>query len=287
MTKFNIIECPRDAMQGIEKIIPAEDKTRYLKALLKVGFHTIDFGSFVSPKAVPQMADTKAVIESLEGSGEIKETNLLAIVVNTRGAQDAIVFESISHFGFPLSVSETFEKRNTNKSTVEAYKTLQSIQNLAVDNGKKLVVYLSMGFGNPYGDPYSDSIIFKKVEDLVSMGIETISIADTVGLATPDEIKVLLTKVKVEFPRIDLGAHLHATPELSETKIQAVIDAGCRRIDGAIMGLGGCPFAEDDLVGNIATESIISVLDKNALTPQLDMEAFKESLTIAREIFRG
>jgi hydroxymethylglutaryl-CoA lyase len=275
---MKIIECPRDAMQGIKQMIPTEDKARYINALLDVGFDTIDFGSFVSPKAIPQMADTSAVLSQLAPINN--GTNLLAIVANLRGALDTLEFDRIDYLGFPLSLSETFQVRNTNKSIKEAFSTIDQIQQQIADSNKKLVVYLSMGFGNPYGDPYSPEYVKDFVRDLKTMNISVISLADTIGIAEPALIQKLLSELIQEFPTIEFGAHLHSTPFTSIEKIHAVLQSKCQRLDGALMGYGGCPMAKDDLTGNLDTLKILEVLK-----PDIDLDALQEAKKIASELF--
>jgi hydroxymethylglutaryl-CoA lyase len=280
---MKIIECPRDAMQGIEKFIPTEHKVKYINQLLKVGFDTIDFGSFVSPKAIPQLRDTAQVYDQLElGSSKSK---LLAIVANTRGAQDAVQFEGISYLGFPFSISETFQQRNTNKSIVEALNALGEIQELCKKHNKTLVTYISMGFGNPYNDPYDVSVVAQFADILATLEIEVISLADTIGVSKPDQITYLFEQLKKQFPKIEFGAHLHSNPATAIEKIEAAYNAGCNRFDGALKGWGGCPMAEDELVGNLATETILDYLTSQNAQPAIDADAFAKSLTMADSIF--
>ncbi|HZY80922.1 MAG TPA: hydroxymethylglutaryl-CoA lyase [Cyclobacteriaceae bacterium] len=282
---MKIIECPRDAMQGIEEFIPTEKKIGYINQLLRVGFDTLDFGSFVSPKAIPQMRDTAQVLDGL--AMEVSRTKLLAIVANTRGAQDACQFGMISYLGFPLSISETFQKRNTNKSIVEALNTVSEIQDLCAKHGKKQVVYISMGFGNPYGDPYDVSVVGQFVDILSTLGVEIVSLADTIGVSKPDQIKYLFTSLSGKFPSMEIGVHLHSNPNTALEKIEAAYTSGCKRFDGAIKGFGGCPMAEDELVGNLATETIVAYLNNNKNdSPGLDMEEFAKALVMADGIFQ-
>jgi hydroxymethylglutaryl-CoA lyase len=279
---IKLIECPRDAMQGWKTFIPTEQKIRYINALLEVGFDTIDFGSFVSPKAIPQMADTKEVIRKLDVG--IGKTKLLAIVANERGAEDAVLFDEISYLGFPFSVSETFQQRNTNSSISESYKRVEAIQELCIKNKKELVVYLSMGFGNPYGDLWTEEIVFNYAEQLVELGIETLSLADTVGLATADQVKRMTGYLVKQLPEIEIGVHLHSTSFNWREKLAAAHDAGCKRFDGALKGIGGCPMADDELVGNMDTEKMIGYFEgKDSL--KLDANALQKSLLIAGQIF--
>ena len=280
---IKLIECPRDAMQGWPHFIPTEKKIKYINALLKVGFDTIDFGSFVSPKAIPQMADTKDIINNLQLVNS--KSKLLAIIANERGATDAIVFDEITYLGFPFSVSETFQKRNTNSTIEESLKRVEAIQNLSFINNKELVIYISMGFGNPYGDIYNEEIVFNWVNKLVAMGIKIISLADTVGLASADQV-YRVTKNIVDFlPAIEIGVHLHSTPNNWKEKIDAALQAGCKRFDGALKGIGGCPMAGDDLVGNMDTELMIPYFNELNLLNNLDMDALKQCSQIATEIF--
>jgi hydroxymethylglutaryl-CoA lyase len=278
-----LIECPRDAMQGWKTLIPTEKKIGYINALLKVGFDTIDFGSFVSPKAIPQMADTRDVVRSLEfGAGS---TKLLAIVANYRGAEEASVFDEITYLGFPFSVSETFQLRNTNSSMEQSLARVEEIQNLCVKTGKKLVIYISMGFGNPYGDRYSEEIVFEWVNKLVAMDIGIISLADTVGVATPGQVYGMTEYLVDSLPSIEIGVHLHSTPQNWKEKLEAAVKAGCKRFDGALKGIGGCPMADDELVGNMNSEWMINYFEENNLLPELNKDALQESLRIAGEIF--
>jgi hydroxymethylglutaryl-CoA lyase len=280
---MKIIECPRDAMQGLEQFIPTEHKVRYINQLLKVGFDTIDFGSFVSPKAIPQMRDTADVLAQLDWKKS--KSKLLAIVANTRGAEDAAHFEAITYLGFPLSISETFQQRNTNKSIAEALSTLDEIQNICVRSNKKLVTYISMGFGNPYNDPYDVEVVGKFVSILNTMGCEIISLADTIGVSTPENISYLFTSLSKLYPALELGVHLHSTPATALEKIEAAYRAGCKRFDGAIRGYGGCPMAKDDLVGNLATETVLFFLGQQGTNTGLDSDAFAGALRLADEIF--
>jgi hydroxymethylglutaryl-CoA lyase len=280
---MKIIECPRDAMQGLSGFIPTEDKIRYINQLLKVGFDTIDFGSFVSPKAIPQLRDTAEVLDKLEWEGS--RSKLLAIVANTRGAEEASGHKGIVYLGFPLSLSETFQVRNTNKSIAEALNTLGEIQDICQKRNKKLVTYISMGFGNPYGDPYHPDLVGQFVDILVTLGSSVISLADTVGTASPGQISSLFAALTRQYPAIGLGAHLHSNPMTATQKIAAAFEAGCRRFDGAIKGFGGCPMANDDLVGNLPTETILTYLESNGVETAIDRQAFATALQLADEIF--
>jgi len=280
---MKIIECPRDAMQGISDFIPTEQKIIYINQLLKAGFDTIDFGSFVSPKAIPQMRDTVDVLNALEL--EKTQSKLLAIVANTRGAEEAAIHDKINYLGFPLSVSETFQHRNTNKSIAEALNTLDEIQGICIESKKELVCYISMGFGNPYGDPYNLNLVSGFVDILVSLGIKIISLSDTIGIAEPEQITFLFTNLSKKFPDIEFGAHLHSTPQTALSKIEAAYNAGCRRFDGAIKGYGGCPMAKDELTGNMATETIVAYLERVGEATGIDKAEFSKALQIADQVF--
>jgi hydroxymethylglutaryl-CoA lyase len=279
---IKLIECPRDAMQGWKTFIPTEKKVEYINSLLQVGFDTIDFGSFVSPKAIPQMADTKEVIRKLDLG--ICKTKLLAIVANERGAEEAVVFDEITYLGFPFSVSETFQQRNTNSTINESLKRVEAIQELCIKNQKELVVYLSMGFGNPYGDPWNEEIVFNWANKLVELDIQIISLADTVGLATAEQVKRMTAYLIQQLPQTEIAVHLHSTSLNWKEKAEAAYNAGCRRFDGALKGIGGCPMANDDLVGNMDTEKMISFFGSEAEL-HLNKEALKKSLQLATEIF--
>ena len=270
-------------MQGWKHFIPTEKKIEYINALLKVGFDTIDFGSFVSPKAIPQMADTRHVIRNLELG--IGETKLLAIVANERGAEDAVLYDHISYLGFPFSVSETFQMRNTNSTIEESLERVENIQNLCIKNKKELVVYLSMGFGNPYGDEYNEEIVFDWASQMAAMGITTISVADTVGLATSEQVNRVTKYLVDALPAVEIGVHLHSTPVNWKAKVDAALQAGCRRFDGALKGIGGCPMADDELVGNMDTELMIPYFEELKLLEGLDKEALNEASRLATEIF--
>lgn len=280
---MKIIECPRDAMQGVATFIPTKIKIGYLNQLLKVGFHTLDCGSFVSPKAVPQMQDTAAVLEGLEL--EETDTKILIIVANERGAREASLFPHISFLGFPFSLSETFQKKNTNKSMKEAIQTAKSIQNICAINGLDMVCYLSMGFGNPYGDYYDEALVEEYVEQMKSTGIKIFSLSDTVGSASVPQIYQLYSRIVEKFPDIEIGVHLHSQQDKAKDKMEAAYFAGCNRFDGALKGFGGCPFAKDELVGNIATEKIIDLLESKGKELALDKKQLKLSLEMASDIF--
>ena len=280
---MKIIECPRDAMQGLQKFVPTDVKVSYLNQLLSIGFHTIDFGSFVSPKAIPQMKDTAQVIEHLD----LSETNskLLAIVANVRGARDAAEWSTIDYLGFPLSLSETFQQRNTNRSIAQALETVKEIQDICVQHEIELVTYLSMGFGNPYGDPYDRETVSSFVDQLVSIGINTISLADTIGVSNPENITYLFESLIPSYPQVEFGAHLHSHPQQVHEKLDAAYKAGCRRFDGALKGYGGCPMAKDDLVGNMPTELLINFLESQGSSLNLDQIQLEKALNMASEIF--
>lgn len=278
-----IIECPRDAMQGLDGFIPTEDKVRYLNQLLQVGFDTIDAGSFVSPKAIPQMRDTAAVFDQLDLTAT--HTRILAIVANTRGAEEACRHPAVTYVGFPLSLSETFQQRNTNKSIAQALDTLNEIQDLCVQSGRTLVTYLSMGFGNPYGDPYDVEVVSRFTDILNTLQVRIISLADTIGVATPEQISLLFSRLSTDYPEVEFGAHLHSQPATAREKVEAAFRAGCRRFDGALLGIGGCPMAKDDLVGNVATEVIVQCLTDLGSTPALNMAAFARAMDQARHVF--
>jgi hydroxymethylglutaryl-CoA lyase len=280
---IKLIECPRDAMQGMEGFIDTAIKAAYINQLLEVGFDTIDFGSFVSPKAIPQMRDTAEVLSLLDLHRS--KSKLLAIIANTRGAEDALDFEEIDYLGFPLSVSETFQQRNTNKSIKEALISLEEIQNLCEVKGKTLVTYLSMGFGNPYEDPFSPDLVAGFVKNLDEMGVKVISFADTIGTAIPSLIMELYQVNANAYPHIEFGIHLHSRPQDLQPKIEAALKVGCQRFDGALRGFGGCPMAKDELVGNVATESLIQILEKNGWDTGIDKTEFAEAMKLAQVIF--
>jgi hydroxymethylglutaryl-CoA lyase len=283
--KIQLVECPRDAMQGWKHFIPTEKKLEYLNALLKVGFDTIDFGSFVSPKAIPQMADTKEVITKLEVQNT--NTKLLAIIANVRGAAEAASFDKITHLGFPFSVSQTFQLRNTNSTIEESLGRVEEIQNICLQKGKQLVIYISMGFGNPYGDPYSDDIVFHWVNKMVQLGVQIISLADTVGLATPEQVFSITDYLVKKLPAHQIGVHLHSSPMNWKAKIDAALEAGCRRFDGALKGIGGCPMANDELVGNMNSEWLIPYFQEFNLLGELNEDALSQSVRIADDIFKN
>ena len=280
---MKIVECPRDAMQGFMEFIPTPSKIAYNNQLLKVGFAEIDFGSFVSPQHVPQMRDTAQVLAELEWRQS--KSRLLAIVANLRGAKDASTFDAVSSLGYPMSISETFQKRNTNKSITESLNELEEISGIARERDKKLVVYISMGFGNPYGDPYEKDIVLQFAGILIALGADVVSLADTVGVADTPQVYDLFTALSSTYPDLEIGAHLHSTPETAAAKVEAAFRAGCRRFDGALKGYGGCPMADDELVGNVATETILSVLEANGVEPGLNKEELSKALGMVSEIF--
>ena len=280
---LKMIECPRDAMQGWPHFIPTEQKIKYLNALLQVGFNTVDFGSFVSPMAIPQMADTKEVIESLDLGNT--QTKLLAIIANLRGASEACSFEQITYLGFPFSISETFQQRNTNSSVDESLKRVEDIQELCLKNNKELVVYISMGFGNPYGDAYNEQIVFHRTKQIADLGIKIISVADTVGVATAEQVHRLIKHLIPAFPNTEIGVHLHSSPTQRKEKTEAALTAGCIRFDAAIKGIGGCPMAGDDLVGNMDTEVMVNYFEKKNHYLGLDKVALHNCIKMAEEVF--
>lgn len=281
--KISLVECPRDAMQGWKNFIPTEKKIAYINALLKVGFDTIDFGSFVSPKAIPQMADTKDVVKKLELTNTLSK--LLAIVANVRGAEEAVAYDEINYLGFPFSVSPTFQLRNANSTIADSFNRVEEIQNLCIKNNKHLVVYISMGFGNPYGDEYNESVVMEWVDKLSALDIEIISLADTVGLATAVQVSSMLRALVPRYTDTTIGVHLHSTAINWQEKVVAAFNAGCRRFDGAIKGIGGCPMAGDDLVGNMDTELMIAYFNQRQLIEDINMEALKECSNMASSIF--
>jgi hydroxymethylglutaryl-CoA lyase len=280
---IKLVECPRDAMQGWKHFIPTQTKIAYLNSLLKVGFDTLDCGSFVSPKAIPQMADTGAVISQL--SLQNTSTKLLCIVANERGASEAMAFPNITYLGFPFSISPTFQRRNTNSSIEESFERVQKIQALCLQHNKQLVIYISMGFGNPYGDAYDAALVMKWVEKMVETGITIISIADTVGLATPLQVQEIMGGLIPAYPQTEIGVHLHSTPFNWQEKIAAALTAGCLRFDGALKGIGGCPMANDDLVGNMDTELMIPYFKSRQLLASINETALTESSVLAAGIF--
>jgi hydroxymethylglutaryl-CoA lyase len=280
---LKLIECPRDAMQGIQQWIPTEEKIAYLNALLRVGFDTLDFGSFVSPKAVPQLADTAEVMAGLDLTGT--STQLLAIVANLRGAEEAAAFQPIRYLGYPFSISETFQLRNTRKTIAESVELVAEMQSLCKAMEKELVVYISMGFGNPYGDPWTPALAAEWVEKMADLDVRVISLADTVGTADAATIGPLFQELIPRFPEVEFGAHFHAAPSARKTKLAAAWNGGCRRFDSAMMGFGGCPFAEDELVGNIATETMVEFFEDQGVDTGLDKAAMAQAMGMAVELF--
>lgn len=281
---MKIVECPRDAMQGIKHRIPTDLKIKYINELLNVGFDTLDFGSFVSPKAIPQLKDTETVLEGLELS--TTNSKLLAIVANERGAVDACNFEEIQLLGYPFSISEEFQKRNTNASIEESMSRVEAIQNLCQKHNKELVIYISMGFGNPYGEQWSPDIAAHWSNRLASeLDVKILALSDTIGVSNPENINDIFSTLIPEFPNVEFGAHLHSTPDTRKEKIDAAYDAGCKRFDGAIKGYGGCPMAADDLVGNMATEDLLAFASTNKIELGLDLEALSSATLISNEVF--
>lgn len=280
---MDIVECPRDAMQGIHPFIPTERKIDYINSLLKVGFNTLDFGSFVSPKAIPQLRDTQEVLDNLDLDG--KTSRLLSIVANVRGAELACQNDPIDDLGFPFSLSETFQKRNTNRSMAEAFDIVKQIGELANKNDKRLVVYLSMGFGNPYDEPWNVEIVEEWAEKMVSEGVKVLSLSDTIGTSNPDSIDYLFSNLIPRFKDVTFGAHLHTTPHTWHEKVDAAWKAGCRRFDGAIKGFGGCPMAADELVGNMPTEKLLNYAAQNKLETGVNGLAFETAYNEALKTF--
>ena len=282
---IKITECPRDAMQGIKQMIPADLKAKYINQLLKVGFDTIDFGSFVSPKAIPQMHDTAEVLRQLNLT--TTKSKLLAIVANTRGAQDACAFEEINYLGFPFSISETFQQRNANSSIAESLTRVEEIQNLCVTHKKELVVYISMAFGNPYGDLWNGDVVIEWTKKLSDLGIKIIALSDTTGVSDKENISYLFSNIIPEFKGVEIGAHLHSTKESALEKIDAAFKSGCQRFDVAIHGFGGCPMAKDDLTGNLATEDLESYFDKNNLLFNVNKQALQKAYADSWRLFNN
>jgi len=283
LEKITLVECPRDAMQGIKSFIPTETKIRYLNTLLQAGFHTLDFGSFVSPKAIPQMADTTDVLKGLDL--QTTQTELLAIVANQRGAEEACSCSEISFLGYPFSISETFQIRNTNATIAESLERVSDIQSLATRSGKSLVIYISMGFGNPYGDPWNAEVVFHWAEKLHAMGVRIISLSDTIGVSTPDSIHYLFSRLIPSMPDVVFGAHLHTTPSTWSEKLEAALEGGCRRFDGALRGFGGCPMAKDELTGNMPMEKMISLLDERGFRTGIDRSVLQQALEMIPQVF--
>ncbi|MBK7762065.1 MAG: hydroxymethylglutaryl-CoA lyase [Bacteroidetes bacterium] len=284
-TKVKLIECPRDAMQGWKPFIPTATKIEYINALLKVGFDTIDFGSFVSPKAIPQLADTKEVLKGL--NLDDTKSKLLAIIANTRGADEAVQYDEIHYLGFPFSISETFQQLNTNSSIEQSLQTVEAIQNLCVKHDKKLVTYISMGFGNPYGDEYSSDIAIKWVEKLSALGIDIFAMSDTVGVSNPENISYIFSNLLKAFPRLEFGAHFHSVKNKELEKLEAAFENQCYRFDSALNGIGGCPMAQDELVGNMTTETVLTFLESKGIDTGIDKDALDEALLLVNKVFSG
>lgn len=280
---IKLIECPRDAMQGLHDFIPTAIKVAYINQLLKVGFDTIDFGSFVSPKAIPQLKDTAEVLSKLDLS--TTKSKLLAIIANTRGANDAVLFEEINYLGFPFSISETFQQRNTNSSILQSLKTVEEVQALCIKHNKKLVVYISMAFGNPYGDEWNSDIVIHWTKKLADLGIEIIALSDTVGVSNKENISYLFSTLIPEFNNLEIGAHLHTTPTTWKEKIVAAYENGCQRFDGAIKGFGGCPMATDKLTGNMPTENLIAYFNEINIKTEINAKEFDKSMLLANKVF--
>ncbi|AWA30259.1 hydroxymethylglutaryl-CoA lyase [Flavobacterium magnum] len=283
MEPIKIIECPRDAMQGIKPFIPTQRKASYIQSLLRVGFDTIDFGSFVSPKAIPQMKDTAELLASLDLSQT--KSKLLAIIANTQGAATASAFNEIRYLGFPFSISENFQMRNTHKTIAESLVTLQEILDIAQKTDKEVVAYLSMGFGNPYGDPWNVDIVGEWTEKLAAMGVRILSLSDTIGSSTPEIIEYLFSNLIPKYPQVEFGAHLHTTPDKWFEKTDAAYKAGCRRFDGAIQGFGGCPMAKDDLTGNMPTEKLLSYFTTQKASTGTSPMSFESAYNEATRLF--
>lgn len=281
--RIKIIECPRDAMQGIKAFIPTENKVQYIQSLLRVGFDTIDFGSFVSPKAIPQMVDTAEVLDGLDLSKT--ESKLLAIVANVRGAVDACKHDPIDYLGYPFSISENFQMRNTHKTIAQSVEILKDILDLAARSNKQVVAYLSMGFGNPYGDPWNVEIVGEWTQKLHDLGVKILSLSDTIGSSNPENIDYLFSNLIPAFPTIEFGAHLHTTPTTWHEKVEAAYEAGCRRFDGAIQGFGGCPMAKDELTGNMPTEKLLSFFTARKANTNLNALSFESAHNEATKIF--
>jgi len=281
--QVKVIECPRDAMQGIKDFIPTSQKVQYIQSLLRVGFDTIDFGSFVSPKAIPQMVDTAEVLSQLDLSKTTSK--LLAIIANVRGANDAVKHKEINYLGYPFSISENFQMRNTHKTIAQSVVTLQEILNIADKHNKQVVTYLSMGFGNPYGDPWNVDIVGEWSERLSKMGVKILSLSDTIGSSNPETIEYLFSNLIPQYPEIEFGAHLHTTPSSWFEKVHAAYMSGCRRFDGAIQGFGGCPMAKDELTGNMPTEKLLSYFTEKKAASNLNAMPFESAYNEASKIF--
>lgn len=282
MSDLKFIECPRDAMQGLHNIVPTETKAKYINYLLKAGFDSIDFGSFVSPKAIPQMRDTAEVLNLLDDSS----SKLLAIVANERGAADACAFERIHYLGYPFSVSEEFQKRNTNASIEESFHRVEAIQNLAKKHKKEVVLYLSMGFGNPYGEEWNPEIVAYWADRLnKELEIHIQALSDTIGCASNDSVKQLFTTLSKDLPQVEFGAHLHTTPDKAKELVEAAYSSGCRRFDGALKGFGGCPMAKDELTGNMPTEIMLDWFRESDIETGIDWKILDEAMNFAPVIF--
>lgn len=277
---MKIIECPRDAIQGIKNFIPTDLKIKYINKLLEVGFDTIDFGSFVSPKAIPQLKDTAELISKINYG--VSDTKLLAIIANEKGALDASVYQQINYLGFPFSISETFQLKNTNSTILESFEKVKKIQDICIKHKKELVVYISMAFGNPYNEYWGEELVSQWISKLKQLGINIFSLADTTGVSNAKNISSLFKLISTEFLELEIGVHLHSNPKNTKGKIMAAYNAGCKRIDSAIGGYGGCPMAEDELIGNIATEDVLEVLDKNI---KINYEKFEEARLLSNEIY--
>lgn len=284
-SQIKLIECPRDAMQGLHDFIPTAIKAEYINLLLQVGFDTIDFGSFVSPKAIPQLRDTKEVLDLLDLSNT--RSKLLAIVANLRGVEEAVQHQPIKYLGFPFSVSETFQQRNTNSSIAQSLHTVEEMLNLCDKNNKTAVVYLSMGFGNPYGDEWNVEIVEHWADELVKRGVQILSLADTTGVSSPEKIKTILPALVKRFAQTKIGIHLHSTPTTRLEKIEAAFEAGCTRFDSALKGFGGCPMATDELTGNMATEDLIAYLQGKGEDLGLNMEKWYQAMAFSATVFSG
>lgn len=283
ISEIKIVECPRDAMQGILDFIPTNEKVSYINALLKVGFHTLDCGSFVSPKIIPQMRDTEEVLDSIDLSNS--STLLSVIIANGRGADEAVKYKQVQNLGFPFSISETFQKRNTNKSIIESIDTVKYILDVCSANDKQMVVYISMGFGNPYGDEWNAGIVSDWIGKLADLGVKQFSISDTVGVSNEQSIESVFSKFKNNDQTLDIGAHFHTTQDAWEGKIKSAYAQGCKKFDGAIRGFGGCPMAKDDLVGNMPTERLLDFFSNDKL--QLNLEEFQHSVLLADQLFKN
>jgi hydroxymethylglutaryl-CoA lyase len=280
---IKLIECPRDAMQGIKTFIPTSTKAAYINQLLKIGFDTIDFGSFVSPKAIPQMKDTAEVLDLLDL--DQTDSKLLAIVANMRGANDASQYEQIDYLGYPFSISETFQLRNTNATIEESLDRVKAVQEICLKTGKQMVVYISMGFGNPYGDPWTVETVTRWVDELYSLGISILQLSDTIGVARPESIEYLFSNLIPAYPDIEFGAHFHTTPQKWKEKVETAYQNGCKRFDGAIRGYGGCPMAKDDLTGNMPMEHLVYYFEDQKVQGGFDIDAFRKAYDMAQNVF--